>query len=98
MLSEKLEALLEFLMWIKRPDETWPLFGDDDGGRLIKFAPRAANDFRDTLAIGAAIFKRGDWKRLAGNVPFEMLWLLGPEGLEAYDKLEEESPQTLSRA
>jgi len=98
MLSEKLEALLEFLMWIKRPDDTWPLFGDDDGGRLINFAPRAANDFRDTLAIGAAIFKRGDWKRMAGKAPFEMLWLLGPEGLDAYDNLEEKTPQEVARA
>ena len=97
LLSEKLVALLEFLMWIKRPDDTWPLFGDDDGGRLIKFAPRAANDFRDTLAIGAAIFKRGDWKRMAGNAPFELLWLLGAEGLGAYDNLAEEKPQKVSR-
>ncbi len=98
LLWQKLEALLDHLMWIERPDLTWPLFGDDDGGRLIKFAPRAANDFRDTLAVGAAIFKRGDWKRMAGDAPVEMLWLLGPEGVACYDRLKAEAQPETSRA
>ncbi|MGH9940671.1 MAG: heparinase II/III family protein, partial [Blastocatellia bacterium] len=85
-------------MWIGRPDGGWPLFGDDDGGRLIKLAPRAANDFRDTLAAGAAIFNRGDWKYMAGDAPAEMLWLLGPEGLANYDRLEATPPRETSRA
>src|SRR5581483_11972946 len=32
---EKLTALLDHLMYITRPDGTTPLFGDDDGGRLV---------------------------------------------------------------
>jgi hypothetical protein len=93
MLQQKLEAMIDHLMWITRPDGSSPLFGDDDGGRLIKLAPRAANDFRDTLAVGAAIFKRGDWKYVAGEAPSEMLWLLGPEGVEHYDGLNAEPPR-----
>jgi uncharacterized heparinase superfamily protein len=94
---QMLEAMLDHLMWITRPDGTSPLFGDDDGGRLIKLAPRAANNFRDTLAIGAAIFKRGDWKYVAGAAPAELLWLIGPEGVEAYDLLKAEQPREISR-
>ena len=97
MLRRKLEAMLDHLMWITRPDGSSPLIGDDDGGRLIKGAARAANDFRDTLAIGSAIFKRGDWKHVAGEAPAEMLWLLGPEGVACYDRLEAESPREISR-
>jgi hypothetical protein len=96
-LWQKLEAMLDHLMWITRPDGTSPLFGDDDGGRLIKLAPRPANDFRDTLAIGSAIFKRGDWKYVAGEAPAEMLWLLGPEDVEHYDRLKAEPPREISR-
>ena len=44
--DEKLQQLLDFLMYITRPDGKTPLFGDDDGGRLIKLDNRAANDFR----------------------------------------------------
>ncbi|MGH9769701.1 MAG: alginate lyase family protein [Blastocatellia bacterium] len=97
MLWHKLEALLDHLMWITRPDKSSPLFGDDDGGRLIKLAPRAANDFRDTLAIGAAILKRGDWKYVAGEAPAEMLWLIGPEGVKCYDRLRAETPREVSK-
>ncbi|MDX2031939.1 MAG: alginate lyase family protein [Blastocatellia bacterium] len=98
LLWRKLEALQLHLMWISRPDGTWPLVSDDDGGRLIKFAPRASNDFRDTLAMGAAIFKRGDFKRIAGEAPAEMLWLLGPEAIACYDRVQAETPKGLSHA
>src|SRR5262245_32857319 len=96
-LWQKLEAMLDHLMWITRPDGTSPLIGDDDGGRLIKLAPRAANDFRDTLAAGSAVLKRGDWKHVAGDAPAEMLWLIGPEGVERYDRLRAEPPRETSR-
>ncbi len=95
MLQQKLEAMLDYLMWITRPDGTSPLIGDDDGGRLIKLSPRAANDFRDTLAIGAAILKRGDWKYVARNAPAEMLWMIGPEGVARYDRLRAEAPREI---
>ena len=97
LLWQKLEAMLDHLMWITRPDGSSPLFGDDDGGRLIKLIARAANDFRDTLAIGAAILQRGDWKYVAGEAPAEMLWLIGPEGVEHYDRLRAEPPRKISR-
>src|SRR5215510_12047370 len=97
MLWRKLEAAFDHMMWIGRPDGGWPLIGDDDGGRLIKLAPRLSNDFRDTLAIGAAIFRRGDWKYVAGDAPAEMLWLVGPEGVACYDRLEAEPPSEISR-
>src|SRR5262249_62000484 len=75
MLRRKLEEMLDHLMWITRPDGSSPLFGDDDGGRLIKLALRAANDFRDTLAVGAAILNRGDWKYVAGAAAWGILWM-----------------------
>jgi hypothetical protein len=96
MVRRKLEAMLDHLMWITRPDGSSPLIGDDDGGRLIKLAPRAANDFRDTLAVGAAILNRGDWKHVAGAAPAEMLWMIGPEGVACYDRLEAETPRETS--
>ena len=96
MLWQRLDALYSHLMWIGRPDSSWPLFGDDDGGRLIKFAPRASNDFRDTLAMGATIFKRGDLKHMTGEAPVEMLWLLGPDSVGCYDDVKAEAPREIS--
>lgn len=92
-----LAMLLDHLMWITRPDGTSPLIGDDDGGRLIALADRPANDFRDTLATGASLFGRGDWKQVAGDAAAETLWLLGPEGLKDYDALAAYPPKQLAR-
>ena len=97
-IQEKLAQMLDYLMWITRPDGSSPLIGDDDGGRLLALGVRNSDDFRDTLAIGAALLGRGDWKFIAGDAPVEILWLLGPEGLARYDKLNSETPRERSRA
>ena len=96
--EDKLSASLEYLMWITRPNGSSPCIGDDDGGRLIKFGDRSPDDFRDTLAIGAALFKRGDWKHVAGDAPAEMLWLLGQSGLNRYRQMERVQPAERSKS
>jgi hypothetical protein len=93
-----LSLLLDHLMWIARPDGSSPLIGDDDGGRLVTLGSRPADDFRDTLAAGAAMFGRADWKFAAGDAPVETLWLLGPEALARYDKLHSLPPKDCFRA
>jgi hypothetical protein len=97
-IAQWLTLLHEHLMWITRPDGSSPYFGDDDGGRLIKLGDRALDDFRDTLATGAALFGRGDWKSVTGEAAVETLWLLGPQGLADYDRLKLEPPGERARA
>jgi len=94
----KLNALLEYLVHITRPDGTTPFIGDDDGGRLVVLGQRAGNDFRDTLAIGAAVLRRGDCAYVAGNSVEELTWLLGPDGAQKYDEIERAVPLSASRA
>jgi len=69
MLRRKLEAMLDHLMWITRPDRSSPLFGDDDGGRLIKLTARRPMISATRWPSAAAIFKRGDWKYCRGAAP-----------------------------
>jgi hypothetical protein len=97
-IANKLAALLDHLMYLTMPDGTTPLFGDDDGGRLVMLDERPVNDFRSTLATAAAIFKRSDYKYVAEEVSEETLWLLGPVGLKAFDELKAEPPADESRA
>jgi hypothetical protein len=97
-LEAKLTALLDHLMYITRPDGTTPYVGDDDGGRLAPLDDRAPDDFRATLAVGAGICTRGDYKFVAGNVPESVLWLLGARGLRDYDALAAHTPVAESRA
>lgn len=92
MVEERLALALDHLMWITRPDGTSPLIGDDDGGQLIKLGKREADDFRDTLATGAALLGRGDWKYVAGEAAAETLWLLGPEGVARFDQIRADRP------
>lgn|GEM_PF-57987 len=96
--EEKLTALLDHMMYITRPDGTSPLFGDDDGGRLVSLDRRAANDFRAALATGAVLFGRGDYKFVAGKLAEETLWLLGPPGALAFDEIKSEEPAAHSQA
>ncbi len=95
---EKLEQLLEFLLFITQPNGETPLFGDDDGGRFYFLDERAAADFRPTLALGATLLGRGDLKFVAGEAGPELLWLLGVEGLREFDKLEAVEPKETAKA
>lgn len=97
-LKEKLAASLDHLMYITRPDGRTPLFGDDDGGRFMSLDEREADDFRATLATGAALFGRADYKFVAGDASEETFWLAGREGVEAFDRLEARQPREASRA
>jgi hypothetical protein len=94
---EKLSSMFEFLAFVMRPDGTTPLFGDDDGGRLVPLDERDANDFRNTLSNGAALLNRGDLKHLAGDVSEETMWLLGPEAVEKFKKIHSHAPTGTSR-
>lgn len=91
-LEPKLELLLDHLMYITRPDGTTPLFGDDDGGRLVMLDNRAGNDFRAALATGAVLFNRSDYKFVAGDAAEETLWLLGADGLNRFDEIVSQPP------
>jgi hypothetical protein len=96
--EEKLQLLLDHLLHITKPDGTTPFFGDDDGGRLMILDQRAANDFRATLATGAAVFRRGDYKYVAAEAAEETLWLLGSIGLAEFDQVVAQQPATQSKA
>jgi len=99
VIEKKLSALLDHLMFITRPDGTTPLFGDDDGGRLVQLDERAANDFRATLANGAALFRRADYKYVAGaEATEELLWLCGVAELKIFDQLDSHPPARGSQA
>ena len=84
-------------MYITRPDGTSPPIGDDDGGRLVTLDRRPVNDFRAALSTGAALFGRGDYKFVAGELAEETLWLLGTRGVRAFDEIKAEEPKVESQ-
>ena len=96
-LKQKLIALLDHLLYITRPDGSSPLFGDDDGGKLVMLDERPLDDFRSTLATAAILFKRDDYKYVAEEATEESFWLLGPQRLQEFNELVAQPPSETSR-
>jgi hypothetical protein len=96
-LEFKLQAALDFLMYITRPDGTTPIIGDDDGGKALPFGKKRSDNFRASLVTGAALFERGDYKYIGGDPAPETLWLLGLEGVQAYKTLRAHVPHNTSQ-
>lgn len=88
----KVERLHEFIMHTTQPDGLTPLIGDDDGGQLFDFDFRPVADFRPTLSVGAVLFGRPDMKYVAQTMSARILWLLGSDGVEAFEMLENQAP------
>ena len=95
--DERFQQAFDFLAHITLPDGRTPLIGDDDGGRLLPLTNAATDDFRGSLAVGAAIFGRGDLKYVAGGPSEEIFWLTGEDGLQRYELIEETEPQETSK-
>jgi len=87
---QRLEKMFEFIMYCMRPDGRMPMIGDSDDGRFFIFADYYdwdRWDFRYLLSIGAVLFKRADFKLMAGKVHEEIFWLFGEDGVEQYGRL-----------
>jgi glycosyltransferase involved in cell wall biosynthesis len=98
VVRDRLGGMLDHLLYVARPDGTMPLLGDDDGGRLLPLDERPCDDLRSTLATGAALLGRPEYKAIAGEPSEETLWLAGPEGLLVYDRLDPCPPVNASCA
>jgi Heparinase II/III-like protein/Heparinase II/III N-terminus len=92
-----LERMLEALCVLGRSGPP-PRLGDDDGGRLFDGQRNRWEHLPDPLATGAVMFRRGDFKSVAGGLREETLWLLGEAGAAEFDRLPTVSPQPRSTA
>ena len=86
------EAALDHLLHITRPDGSIPLLGDDDGGRSLTLAGRNYQSFTDALSTGAILFQRGDFKHQCREFAEETFWLLGYQAFYKYQELDAVPP------
>ena len=93
-----LDRIATMLLNVSRADGTFPLLGDDDGGRLLFLDHRPATDLRPTLASAAALLGRDDLAWGAGLARGEPVWLLGAAGGSAMPDRRPHQPETTSRA
>jgi len=96
----KLQTMLEYLGAMLRPDGVVPLLGDTDGSRVLPLTTRSANDRDYLLALGGVVFNDSRFKLPDSDVepPPELLWLLGPEGVQNYQQLADSNAQPSSQA
>lgn len=94
----RLERMAEVILHTILPSGKHAMTGDADGGRLLPFGPRVADDQRGALSTAAAFFARGDFRWAAGRLHEETLWLLGPQATRAYEACKAEPPREQSRA
>jgi len=97
VMDERLGHAFDFMMHATRPDGTTPIIGDDDGGRILPLTTARPDDFRGTLAAGAAMLGRSDLKFVAGETKDEVFWLLGAGALAKYDDLGAVEPEVTSK-
>jgi hypothetical protein len=97
---EKLRAMLSYVRAILRPDGRAPLIGDTDSGQILPLVPRNADDHAYVLSIGAALFNEPSFKLRASEaaMPEELLWVLGEEGVRAFQNLPEINEEAKSQA
>lgn len=82
---ERLARMFDFTLAYTRPDGTFPQVGDNDDGRLagLDDEPAQPGSHRRHLAVGGALFGRGDLLAAAGDAVETAVWLCGPEVLDA---------------
>ena len=95
-MDHMLERMIEFSMYICRPDGTLPVIGDSDSGRAIRLDDLNGDDRRSYLSTGAVLFNRPDMKSVAGKFYEESLWFLGTEGYKKFEQLNSREPKNLS--
>jgi hypothetical protein len=95
--DQTVERMLNALLLFGRAGAA-PAVGDDDGGRLFDARRNARKHLLDPLATGAVLYRRGDFKFVAGAPLEETLWLLGAKGLAEFEALPSVQPSADSAA
>lgn len=84
----KLRQMLDYVCAYLRPDGRAPLIGDTDSGQVLPVTQRSADDHAYVLALGAVVFKEPRFKLAHDQrMPEELLWLMGEEGVRAFQGL-----------
>ena len=79
-------GLFRSLCSLLKPSGQMPQIGDLDSCRGLPLVPRSALDCGFLKGLGAAALE--EWRLKSGDCPPEVAFLLGPEGVKKFEKLE----------
>jgi len=86
----RLEAMADFIASVMDAGGHVPMFGDADDGVIARLDPAGIGPFRASLAMGALLFRRGDFKKKAKTIDDKARWLFGRGADAAFDALDVE--------
>jgi hypothetical protein len=92
-ISDRMQQMVQFLLAIRRPDGDIPALGDDDGGCVLPLQQRAGHE-RGLFGVAASRFRRRDFAWAAEGLAPDVVWLLGADGINAFDALDPAPPAT----
>lgn len=93
----RVEALMSTLLSMARPDGTWPLVGDDDGGWILPFGAGEGDRWGAIFHVACAVFPRPDFRWAARDHHGEEWWL-GAEAESAIRAIRPEPPRCIDEA
>jgi hypothetical protein len=94
----RLERMAGFVEAYTKPNGLAPFLGDADDGRVQILGRQPIGDHRYLLSTCAVLFANGELARGARTFHEESFWMLGPDGMAAFDRLELPVEAPASRA
>jgi hypothetical protein len=79
----RIEAMLGFIASVMDAGGNVPMLGDADDALALALAPEGCR-YRSLLAIGAILFRRGDFKAKARSLDDKSRWLFGKDADAAF--------------
>ncbi|HYL87276.1 MAG TPA: alginate lyase family protein [Burkholderiales bacterium] len=96
--ESRIEAMMDFIASIMDKGGNVPMFGDADDGYVVRLDHDSrVSPFRSALALGALLFRRGDFKLKAGRLDDKARWLLGAQASAQYEALDSETTRLPQR-
>ncbi|MGQ0766680.1 MAG: heparinase II/III domain-containing protein [Gemmatimonadota bacterium] len=96
-LDRAIAGLSRFMAWVTRPDGSYPLLGDDDGGKVLFLDQRAPDDARSSLALAAIMLQDPELRAASGDATAELAWMAGAAGVTMHDGLAPSTPRERAR-
>src|SRR6266705_1861293 len=92
--ESRIEAMMEYLASIMDAGGNVCMFGDSDDSLVVKLAQGGEYcRYRSSLAVGAILFLRGDFKGKAGGLDDKTRWLFGEDADAVFQGLDDKGAQ-----
>jgi len=87
--ESRIEAMMDFIASVMDAGGNVPMIGDADDGMATSLSPGAC-PYRSLLALGAVLFRRGDFKLKAQRLDDRARWLIGEDADAGFQALDAE--------